>query len=183
MTNSYITGKNLYLRHPTRDDALGCWHEWMSDEETTRWLNLRYWPNTIEKQIRFFESLEVDTSKMVLSIVDIDSDRHIGVCSLSHINWVHRYCDVSIIIGDKNFKSGRYTLEAITLLLRVAFYRLNMRNIKSAYSLSNESSHVMHKLLKFREVGRVPALYWDHGNYVDEVIAVLSFSDWQLYAS
>ena len=183
MINSYITGKNLYLRHPTRNDALGRWHEWLSDEETTRWLNLRYWPNTIEKQIDFFESLEKNNSRMVLSIVDIVSDRHIGVCSLSQINWVHRYCDIAIIIGDKDFKNGHSALEAINLLLRVAFHRLNMRNIKSAYSLSNESSHVMHKILRFREVGRFPALYWDHGNYVDEVVAVLTYSDWQLYAT
>ncbi len=182
MINSYIAGKSLYLRHPTRDDALGCWHEWLSDEETTRWLNMRYWPNSIEKQIKFFESLEESSDRMVLSIVDVDSDKHIGVCNLSQINWVHRYCEIAIIIGDKSFRRGSYTLEAMHLLLRVAFHRLNMRNIRSSYALSNQSSHLMQKVLKFKEVGRVPSLYWDQGNYVDEVIAVLSFSDWQLYA-
>ena len=181
MTNIYSKGKRVYLRHPTREDALGSWHEWLSDEETTRWLNMRYWPNSVENQIKFFESLEKTTSRLVLSIVDIDSDKHIGICSLSHINWVHRYCDIAIIIGDHKFRNGRYTLEAMNLLIRVAFFRLNMRNIKSTYSLSNESSHLMHQLLKFREVGRVPSLYWDRGTYVDEVISVLSFSDWQKF--
>jgi RimJ/RimL family protein N-acetyltransferase len=183
MINSYITGNTLYLRHPTRNDALGSWHEWLSDEETTRWLNMRHWPNSIEKQIKFFESLEADAGRLVLSIVDIESDKHIGVCSLSHINWVHRYCEIAIIIGDKSFRKGSHNLEAMNLLLRVAFRRLNMRNVKSAYALSNESSCVMHKVLRFKEVGRVPSLYWDRGNYVDEVISVLSFSDWKRFAS
>ena len=42
MDNPYIIGKQIYLRHPTEEDALGKWHEWFSDEELTKHMNDRY---------------------------------------------------------------------------------------------------------------------------------------------
>ena len=78
MYNAYIVGKHVYLRHPTEEDALGNWHEWFSDEQTTKYLVERFWPNSKEAQLEFFRSLE-DRNRLVLSIVTKANDRHIGV--------------------------------------------------------------------------------------------------------
>lgn len=178
MYNSYSVGAHLYLRHPTISDAEGAWHEWLSDEETTRWLGLRHWPNSIEKQRDFYASCVKSEDRLVLSIVDIESDKHIGVCNLSGISWVHRYCDIAVVIGDKEYRKGPYVLEAFSLLLRIAFLRLNMRLVKSSFACTNEASQALHDVFRFKEVGRLPGLLWDHGRYVDNVIAMLARNDW-----
>ena len=57
MKNPYIVGKSIYLRHPTLEDVEGDWYEWLSDPEITKYLPERYWPNSIESQIEFFNNL------------------------------------------------------------------------------------------------------------------------------
>ena len=77
MYNPYAEGKHVYLRHPTPSDVEGRWHEWLSDEETTQWLDLRNWPNSVERQREFYESLKKTENRLVLSIVDKESGQHI----------------------------------------------------------------------------------------------------------
>ena len=178
MINPYMIGTNVYLRHPSRADAEGPWHEWLSDEETSRWLAQRYWPNSVEGQLEFYESCKRDKDRMVLSIVDVATDKHIGVCNLSSISWVHRYCDLAIVIGDKEYRKGPHVVEAVSLLLRVAFLRLNMRIVKSTFAASNDASKTIHDMFRFKEVGRLEGLIWDRGRYVDNVIAMLRREDW-----
>mgnify|MGYP000190897343 FL=1 len=57
MINPYVVGEHIYLRYPTEEDASGRWYEWFSDEETTKYLVDRYWPNSIESQLVFLKSL------------------------------------------------------------------------------------------------------------------------------
>ena len=69
MYNPYVVGKQVYLRHPIEEDVYGKWHEWLSDEETTKFLDARFWPNNREMQLAFYNSLENDKHKLVLSIL------------------------------------------------------------------------------------------------------------------
>lgn len=178
MYNPYVSGSHVYLRHPTLQDVGGPWHEWLSDEDTTRWLNLRHWPNSIEKQRAFYEACQKGEDRLVLAIVDTATDKHIGICNLSGINWVHRYCDVAIVMGEKGFRQGPHMLEAMALLLRTAFLRLNMRIVKSSFAASNQASQAIHDIFRFEEVGRLPGLLWDRGQYVDNVISMLTIESW-----
>jgi len=178
MYNAYTIGKHIYLRSPTAADAEGHWHEWLSDEETTRWLGMRQWPNTLERQRDFYQAIQKADDRLVLSIVDIASDKHIGVCNLSSINWISRYCDVALVIGEKEFRSGPHAVETMSLMLRIAFLRLNLRAVKSSFSASNTASSMIHDIFRFKEVGRIPGLLWDRGEYVDNVTSVLRREDW-----
>jgi RimJ/RimL family protein N-acetyltransferase len=176
--NPFAVGQHVYLRHPTSQDAEGRWHEWLSDEETTRWLVLHQWPNSVESQREFYDASRRSRERLVLSVIDKATEQHIGVCNLSGINWVHRFCDVAVVIGEPEFRTGPYVVEAMALLLRVAFLRLNLRIVKSSFAGGNEASQLMHDVFKFREVGRIDKLFWDRGRYVDNVIAVLTRREW-----
>ena len=70
--------------------------------------------------------------RLVFSICLKKNDKHIGQCSLSGVNWVHRYADIALLIGNKKFRKSLYTLEVYKLLFEIAFNRLNLLNIKSA---------------------------------------------------
>lgn len=178
MKNPYVVGQHVYLRHPTAEDADGRWHEWLSDEDTTRWLVLQHWPNSVESQRAFYETSRSSRDRLVLSVIDKESDTHIGVCNLSSINWVHRFCDIAVVIGEREYRTGPYVLEAMSLLLRIAFLRLNLRIVKSAFADGNEASKIIHDVFRFKEVGRIEKLFWDRGQYVDNIVATLNRRDW-----
>ncbi len=178
MINPYAVGKHVYLRSPTEEDVYGNWYQWLSDEETTKMLDTRFWPNTKQAQIEFFNSLHDDRSKMVLSVVLSSNDKHIGVVSLSSINWVHRYADVAIIIGDKEYTQGVYAMEAFALILRTAFIRLNLLNIRAGYWESNKASEALQKLFKFKIVGVYENLVSVNGKVENGIATYLDKKSW-----
>jgi len=177
MYNPYMIGKHVYLRHPTEEDARGRWHEWFSDEQTTKYLVDRFWPNSIDAQLDFMKSLS-DRSRLVLSVITKEKDEHIGVASLSCINWVHRYADVAIVIGEEEYCRGAYAIEAFSLILKIAFVRLNLRTVKSGYANSNEASRTIHRGFKFTKVGQYKNLLCIDGHYDDLVFEMLDRETW-----
>ena len=176
-----MIGKLIYLRHPTEEDALGRWHEWFSDEETTKYLAgaglERVWPNTKERQLDFLKSLE-DKNRLVLSIVTIEDDKFIGVVSLSSINWIHRYADPAIVIGEKEYHKGTYAIDALNLIHKVAFIRLNLKICKSSHAKSNEASRNLDRLFNYTIVGEYKNLLYIDGHYDDVVVGMLDRETW-----
>jgi len=177
MNNPYMIGKHVYLRHPTEEDALGQWHEWFSDEETCKYLGDRFWPNSKEAQLGFLRSLK-DRSRLVLSIVTIEDDKHIGVVGLGNINWIHRYADPSIVIGEKEYKKGVYTIDAYSMILKVAFIRLNLRIVRSYRNKSNKGSGYLEKLFNYTTIGEFPKLLYIDGQYENLVVGMLDKESW-----
>ena len=178
MYNPYIIGKKIYLRHPTEEDVEGRWHEWFSDEETTKYLEAKFWPNTKNLQQDFYNSLHNDKTKLVLSIVLLENNTHIGVISISNINWVHRYGDLGIVLGEKNYNKGIYATEAYALILKIAFFRLNLLNIRAGYCESNQSSESILKLFRFKQAGIYKNLWLVDGKNEDVIMSYLDRETW-----
>jgi len=178
MKNPYIIGKQIYLRHPIREDVEGEWYEWFSDEETTKFLESRFWPNSKESQLKFYNSLHDDKNKLVLSIILKSNDKHIGVISLGNINWVHRYADIGIVIGDKQFNQGVYATEAYALILKTAFLKLNLNNVRASYCKAHKNSEALLKLFRFKVAGEYEKLLTIDGHEEDIVCTYIDKKSW-----
>lgn len=178
MNNPYAEGKTIYLRSPTIEDVEGRWHEWFSDYNTTKYLVDRYWPNSIESQKEFFLSTKNDRNRLVLSVVCKDTDQHIGVCNLSSINWVHRYADIALVIGEDKYRNGAVAIEVFSMLLEIAFLRLNLMNVKGEYMSSNPLTDMLMKLFGFDVIGEYKNLLSFGGKSVNTICAQLSRENW-----
>lgn len=178
MINPYSIGKKIYLRAPTEEDVNGSWYQWLSDPEVTKYLADRYLPNTKENQLIFLNSLKEDNNRLVFSVCDIATDKHIGVCNLSSINWLHKYADVALVIGDKEFRNGTYAIETFSLLIQIAFKRLNLINLRSAHISTNPFTPILVKMFGFVEVGRLSDFIFFDGIYVDLVLTQLKLEQW-----
>ncbi len=173
-----MVGKQIYLRHPTEEDVQGRWHEWFSDEEITKFMGDRFWPNSKEAQLEFYKSLIDSKDRLALSIVAKSNDKHLGVISLSAINWVHRHADIALAIGEREYRKGPVAAEAFSLMLRVAFLRLNLLNVKSSYCSSNINSEALHRLFKFKRVGQYENLCSIDGHFESLIIEFLDRESW-----
>lgn len=178
MTNPYAIGKTVYLRAPSRADAAGRWHEWFSDPDVTEFLLDRWWPNTPDEQLKFFESIASGRDRLVLAVCRIDSDEHIGVCNLSSINWVHRSADIALVVGEPAHRQGTVAVETLGLLLGVAFNRLNLLNLRSSHVEGNPHTPALERLFGFSEVGRFKKAAFHKGSYVDVIWSQLSHDTW-----
>ncbi len=178
MINPYAIGKKIYLRAPTEEDVAGNWYQWLSDPEITAFLGERWWPNTVDSQLSFYNSIKDTNNRLILAICDKETDEHIGVCNLSSISWVHRNADIAFIIGQKEFRTGVYAIETMALMLHIAFNRLNLLNLKSTHISSNPYTPLLEKMFGFTEVGRLKEYLFYKGTYADLVIAQLNRKDW-----
>ena len=180
MLNPYAVGKCIYLRAPSSEDASNSsWYEWFSHPEVTRYLGeSRFWPNSKESQIAFYDSIKNSDDRLVLMICDKESDELIGVCNLSEINWVHRHADLALVIGEEKYRNGTVAIETMSLLLDIAFNRLNLRNLKAGHISTNPMTPILCKLCGFKEVGRFENLAYYYGEYVDTVFYQLSRDAW-----
>lgn len=181
MKNPYAISNSIYLRAPVKEDVDGRWHEWFSDYEVTKYLADRWWPNSVESQETFFSEINNSKNRLVLCICDKKTDDHIGVCNLSSINWVHRYADIAIIIGESKYKNGIYALEAYDLLINIAFKRLNLRNLRSYYASTQKGSEKINRTFGFKNIGAFKNCFFDGIKYVDINIDQLSYKskDWK----
>ena len=178
MYNPYMVGKQIYLRHPTEEDVQGKWHEWFSDEELTKFMTDRFWPNSKEAQLEFYKSLINNKERLVLSLINKSNNEHVGVVSLSAINWVHRHADIAVAIGEKKYRKGSIAIEAFSMMLKVAFVRLNLKNVKSSYIALNKESEALHRLMKFTKVGVYKQFVCIDSNNIDVIVEVLDRETW-----
>ena len=138
----------------------------------------RYWPNSIESQLVFLKSLIGNNNRLVLSIVEKSKGIHIGVLGLNNINWVHRYAEGSIVFGEESYRKMPYTVEATYLMHRIAFSRLNLLNLLSAYASLNKGSEVLQKLFKYKKIGVYKNLLLIDGHPDDLIVGALNREYW-----
>lgn len=179
MKNPYAIGKTIYLRPPEEEDIDSEWYTWLSNPKTTYFLSDRYLPNTKEKQNNFYEETKNLSEKIVLLIIDKNNDELIGVCSLSNISWFHRKAEIAIIIGNELYQSGTFAIETLSLLIKIGFNRLNMRNLISARLSNNDLTKNLEKIFGFYEVGKFEKLIFNDGNYHDLIFSQLSKKKWE----
>ena len=179
METFFITGNKIYLREVRQSDINQTYCQWLNDPEVNRYLETRFIPQSTESISQFVAS-KTGNNEMLLAICCAKNDCHIGNIKLGPINWVHRYGDVSLFIGDKNYWGKGIASEAIELLTDFAFRVLNMHRLKAdAYDKNIGSIRAFEKCGYVRE-GILRKQYYSDGKYVDTVLLGILQEEYQL---
>lgn len=168
--NIFIEGKLVDLIILTEDIVNNSnWYQWFNDEQTTLHMQKHYYPNSKEDQIDFFNS-QLKNSKTTLQLGIFDKKKSIffGIISLSNINYINRNADWSVMIGEKKYRQLIYVNEAIDLLLRHAFFTLNLHKVNGGYvETLKEWGIFMQRRYNFKVEGRQRAQMYKNGKYLD----------------
>jgi RimJ/RimL family protein N-acetyltransferase len=156
--DAFLTGPTVYLRRPDleRDVEHGEWHRWFNDLATTRYLVHGARPISRAEQAEFLRTALDSPNRLVLAIVDTASDALCGTVSLSDIDHVHRRAEIAIVIGRTATSSRSAALEAMALLSKHAFDRLNLEKLyagqhEDLWKWINTLSLIGYELEGFRE--------------------------------
>jgi RimJ/RimL family protein N-acetyltransferase len=178
----FLNGDKIYLR-PLRKDDIPRWHAWFNDPEITRHMNKGYFPNTEAAQEAFWEKLAQSTTDVQLAIVFKDSGELIGTTGIHKIDWIHRRGDVSVVIGDQKHHRLGVATEAVRLMVRHAFTKLNLEKLTAGMWASNPGSRRCFEKNGFKLEGTLRESYFCQGGYVDELRLGLLRREWQGEAS
>jgi ribosomal-protein-alanine N-acetyltransferase len=166
----FLEGTRIYLREIRLSDANENYYRWMNDPEVTRFLESRFYPNSMESLQNYVLEKSRTADNVFLGIFLKEDDRHIGNIKLGPINWIHRFGDVGVIIGEKDCWGRGYATEAIQLLTEHAFRRLNLNRLTAGcYATNVGSARAFLKAGWHQEAVR-PRYFYSDGDYVDLVL-------------
>ena len=136
----FIEGERLFLREVQLADVTEQYYAWINDPEVNQYLETRFYPQTLEGIRDFVASKIGDRDNVFLAMIAKDNGAHVGNIKLGPINWIHRFADVALMIGDKSAWGKGYGSEAISLATTYAFDRLNLHKLTASCYASNQGS-------------------------------------------
>jgi len=123
----------IRLRPLERED-LRQLRDWRNDPEIfSRVREYRYL--NMENQEAWFDSLRDDRNTIMFGIEYYESPGNkvppklIGVCGLTNIDWVARRAEISIYIGNKDYRGKGLGIEILNSLAKYAFGECNLNRL------------------------------------------------------
>ncbi len=174
----FISGNRMYLRGLTERDLEGDWYRWFNDVEVTYFQDKGYFPNTLEKQTVYYETIKNSNSDVVLAIIDATTDKHIGNVGLHQISWIHRTAELGIVIGEKEFWGKGFGKQAWRLITQYGFETLNLHKIYATVLTGNQPSLACAFASGYKIEGTQEEQIYKHGRYFDLILVGLTRSSW-----
>ena len=146
----------------------------MNDPEVTRYLETGTFPTTVADLEKFYNSISVSRSDVMLAIIDKKSRLHIGNVKLGPISWIHRCATLGIMIGDKECWGKGMGGEATRLMVEYGFYKLNLHRIDLGVFAEHDAAVRCYEKIGFKIEGRMREDLFQGGEYKDRLwMAVL----------
>lgn len=167
---AFLRGERVYLRELRVEDVNQAYYRWMNDREVTRFLESRFFPNSMESLREFVGKIGQDRRYVFLAICLIEDDRHIGNVKLGPINWIHRFADIGLLIGEKDCWGQGYASEVIGCLVSYAFDVLSLHKLTAGCYEGHKASLKAFQKNGFQIEGIRKKQYRCNGKYVDSVL-------------
>ena len=175
-----LKGSSVLLRPIKRSD-ISYFLKWFNDPELVQYIGM-YLPMTEMAEEKYIEELGTTRARshaqFVIEVKAGASTKPIGTCGLDGINSKDNHATFGIVIGEKDYWSKSYGMEAARLLIDYGFQQLNLNRISSTALAFNERSTKLHKKLGFREEGCLRQAMFKNGQYHDLVQFGLLRQEW-----
>lgn len=165
----FLEGDKLLLRPLEEKDINEKYLSWLNDREVIKYLDVRVFPAVLEDLHAFYRRIRDSKTDILLAIVDKASNEHIGNIKLGNIDWIHRYAEMAILLGDKRYWGKGHGLEASQLILEYAFDRLNLNKVILCVYASHKTAIKIYQKLGFQIEGRLKKIFNLDGKYVDNL--------------
>ena len=163
----FIRGREIYLRHLLESDSEGPYPAWFNDAEVCSGNSHYIFPYTLNDARAYIQEANRGHHHLILAIVCLKNDAHIGNVALDNINYINRTAELTIVIGDKDCWKKGYGKEAVKLICDHGFISLNLNRIACGTFENNTGMCKLAEYLGMREEGRRRNAIYKHGRYLD----------------
>jgi len=165
-----LIGNSIYLELLSPDNGSEEYASWMNDPEIYQYLESKWRQITVEDLKEYIKSINDGKNNFLFGIFDKATDKHIGNIKVGPIQHVHRYGDIGIIVGNKNYWGKGVATEAIKLIVQFAFEDLNLNKVTAGMYDINRGSLKAFEKNGFRQVGIWKNHVFFKGEYIDQFI-------------
>jgi RimJ/RimL family protein N-acetyltransferase len=165
----YIIGSRIILREYRKED-LEHIRTWVNDPEVVDNLSdIFLYPNTVNQTENFLNSKLEGKGDPGFVIAEKESLDYLGQIDLMNIDWKNRLAMMGIVIGHAGNRGKGYGTEAIRLLQRFVFDRLNLNKLELWVHDYNIHAYQCYLKCGFQEEGRIRQGFYIHGRYHDKI--------------
>lgn len=169
MSTCFLAGNRIYLRGLKLDDLEGNYVNWFNDATVCKYNSHHVFPYSKESATKYIRDSFESRSALILAIVLLESDVHIGNVALQSIDYISRTAEFAIIIGEQEYWGKGYAKEASMLILNHGFMELGLHRIHCGTSSDNVPMQSLALSLGMIEEGRRRQAVFKHGTHLDIV--------------
>ncbi len=144
-----LIGKKCFLSPVDIADA-ELYAHWLNDMEVIRNLTVSNRVINVDTERDFLFTLSKEHN---YGIVDLETDKLIGNCGFSALNYFDKTAEIGIFIGDKDYRHKGYGSEAVRLLLDYGYNYLNLHNVLLRVFDFNRNALETYKKIGFKIIG------------------------------
>lgn len=168
--NIFLRSNRLYYEPLEEKHLSEQYVSWLNSSKITQYNSHGVFPNTYEKTKSYVQSLQSDKSSIILAMIDELTNIHVGNIAIQSIDLINSNCEISIMIGNKNFWSKGYGYEAFYTVMKHCFNKLNLHKISLGTTIDNLGmQRIAQKLNMTLEGTRREEMQRD-GKYFDVVL-------------
>jgi diamine N-acetyltransferase len=160
-----LKGNRIYLRLFEKED-LHLRVKWINDEETNKTLGFDI-PVSLAKTQAWFQNSLTDNSKVNFAIVDIETDKVIGMSGLINIDYKNKNAEYYITIGEKEYLGKKLPDEVAELILNYGFNHIGLFKVYlHTFDYNTKAQHVYLRNGFIKE-GTLRKHKWKDGKFID----------------
>jgi RimJ/RimL family protein N-acetyltransferase len=165
-----MDGKLVRLRAYERSDLEEVM-KWINDEEVTDFLGPLVYPLSSVAEEKYIEAAAIssDTNKTFV-IEAIAESKYIGAINFHAINWLNRSTELGIVIGDKSYWGRGYGTDAMRVMMRLAFDKMNLHRLWLRVYDYNQRAIASYEKCGFKREGVLRKDRFFRGRYYDTFV-------------
>lgn len=101
----------------------------------------------------------------------------VGACGWTNINWVHRHAELSIYIGENDWRGRGVGLKTMLQLHHIAFNEFNMLTVRLEVFAINPAVE-FYKKFGYKMVGEYRMAYFYDGEYCNSILMDMTREEW-----
>ncbi|KFN04579.1 acetyltransferase domain protein [Bacillus clarus] len=176
--NNLFLGNNIKLSAIRAEDAEGM-AIWQEDSEYLRNVDTDIAAPQSLHEIQNDELLKGRKSNSISFMLrTIQDDILIGFVAIHSIEWNNRTGLLAIGIGDAKYRGKGYGAEALHLILKYAFYELNLNRVGLDVISYNEAAIALYKKMGFQMEGCMREAVQRDGKSFDRIIMGILRKEW-----
>ncbi|MCX5771685.1 MAG: GNAT family protein [Candidatus Hydrogenedentes bacterium] len=161
-----LVGKKCYLS-PINVDDFELFTAWQNDLEVAEYLQAS---GNVVTLMSEKAALEKRAQEHNYEIIDLETDKPLGLVGLVRTDYVNRSGKLRIFIGDKAYLGKGYGREAVRLLLGYVFDYLNLNSVLLTVREDNTRAIACYTSVGFKRAGRYRQSILRTGRFHDEIV-------------
>jgi len=176
-----VDGKLIRLRAYEKSD-LDAVMKWVNDEEVTDLLGgeVLAYPVSSIVEGEFIETVAASSDKSKHFVIEtLAEPRYIGAISFNVIEWRNRSAGLGIVISEKALWGKGYGTDAMRVLMRLAFDKMNLNRLWLHVHDGNRRAIASYEKCGFRREGVLRQEHFARGCYHDTIVMGILESEYR----